>query len=105
VSGFEKSLSGPAANFFTNRLKKLILRDKPYPPNEAELKGTKVIAFAIEQASAKVRNGPPKDEPEDEDDAVWAGVVPLTGTWLPPLADEISKTDLAVPESVKKLFS
>lgn len=73
-------------------------------PNPTELKSTKVIAFVIEQASAKVRSGPPKDDPEDEDAAVWAGVVPLSKKWLAPIRDEISGTDLDMPDSVRALF-
>jgi len=47
------------------------------PPTEQELKGTAVLALAIEEASAKVRTGPPKDDEDDYQWPVWAGVVPL----------------------------
>jgi nitroimidazol reductase NimA-like FMN-containing flavoprotein (pyridoxamine 5'-phosphate oxidase superfamily) len=46
-------------------------------PSEQELKATSVLVLSIEEASAKVRNGPPKDDEEDLDWPVWAGVVPL----------------------------
>ncbi len=42
----------------------------------AELAQTTVLAMPIEEASAKVRTGPPNDEEEDMDLPVWAGVVP-----------------------------
>jgi hypothetical protein len=45
-----------------------------------------VLALPIDEASAKVRTGPPKDDPEDHDRAVWAGVIPLAlvaGTPVP----------------------
>jgi len=46
-------------------------------PTEAELKQTEVLALPIEEASAKVRKGPPLDDEEDMELPVWAGVVPL----------------------------
>jgi len=47
-------------------------------PNAAELKATAVIRVAIEEASAKIRTGGPKDDPEDLALDVWAGVIPLS---------------------------
>jgi nitroimidazol reductase NimA-like FMN-containing flavoprotein (pyridoxamine 5'-phosphate oxidase superfamily) len=46
-------------------------------PSAQELKATAGVAVAIESASAKVRSGPPSDDPADLDLAVWAGVLPL----------------------------
>lgn len=74
-------------------------------PNEQETKITTVIAFEISEASAKVRTGPPKDEPADEDPAVWAGVVPLRTQVLEPVADEICAPNLAIPQSLQRLQS
>jgi nitroimidazol reductase NimA-like FMN-containing flavoprotein (pyridoxamine 5'-phosphate oxidase superfamily) len=48
------------------------------PPDDAELAATKVLALPIEEASAKVRSGPPV--PDEGDDAAlpyWAGVIPV----------------------------
>jgi hypothetical protein len=47
-------------------------------PNPAELKATAVIRVAIEEASAKIRAGGPKDDPEDLALDVWSGVIPIT---------------------------
>lgn len=47
-------------------------------PNLRELKFTKVLALEIEQASAKVRAGPPHDDAADLEHPAWAGVIPLT---------------------------
>ncbi len=47
------------------------------PPNEKELKATSVLRFDIEEASAKIRMGPPADDEEDYILPVWAGVLPL----------------------------
>jgi len=45
--------------------------------NEKELAATRVLAMDIVEASAKVRTGPPKDDDEDADIPIWAGVIPL----------------------------
>ena len=47
-------------------------------PNRRELQFTKVLALDIEEASAKVRTGPPRDDDEDLAHPCWAGVIPLT---------------------------
>ena len=47
-------------------------------PTAAELAGTRVLALPLNEVSAKVRTGGPKDDPADMDWPVWAGVVPLT---------------------------
>src|SRR5215469_10411341 len=46
-------------------------------PNQKELKATAVLEFAMEEASAKVRTGPPLDDEEDYELPVWAGILPL----------------------------
>ena len=46
-------------------------------PTEQELKATWILSIPLDEASAKVRTGPPEDEPEDLDLPVWAGVVPI----------------------------
>jgi nitroimidazol reductase NimA-like FMN-containing flavoprotein (pyridoxamine 5'-phosphate oxidase superfamily) len=55
-------------------------------PESQELKGTTVLRFEIDEASAKVRTGGPKDDKEDYELPVWAGVLPLrmeTGVPVP----------------------
>jgi uncharacterized protein len=47
------------------------------PPSRRELKGTKVLALPLDEASAKVRSGPPIDDEEDYELPVWAGVLPM----------------------------
>ncbi|MDX2193517.1 MAG: pyridoxamine 5'-phosphate oxidase family protein [Gemmatimonadales bacterium] len=47
------------------------------PPHPQEIKGTTVLGMSLAEASAKVRKGPPKDDEEDYDWPVWAGVVPV----------------------------
>ncbi len=47
------------------------------PPSPQELKGTRVLVMGLAEASAKVRSGPPVDDPDDHRLPVWAGVLPL----------------------------
>ena len=47
------------------------------PPNESELRQTLVLALPLQEASAKIRTGPPIDDEEDYGRAVWAGVIPM----------------------------
>jgi len=46
-------------------------------PSDQELKGTMVLALALEEVSAKVRKGPPVEDEGDLERPTWAGVVPL----------------------------
>jgi nitroimidazol reductase NimA-like FMN-containing flavoprotein (pyridoxamine 5'-phosphate oxidase superfamily) len=57
------------------------------PITDQELKGTSVLALPIEEASAKVRTGPPRDDGDDLAWPVWAGVVPLVTAPGDPVPD------------------
>jgi nitroimidazol reductase NimA-like FMN-containing flavoprotein (pyridoxamine 5'-phosphate oxidase superfamily) len=46
-------------------------------PDDDDYRETLLFAMPIDEASAKVRTGPPKDDAEDVDLAVWAGTLPL----------------------------
>ena len=46
-------------------------------PNRKELKATSVLAMRLDEASAKVREGAPVDDADDEALPAWTGVVPL----------------------------
>lgn len=67
-------------------------------PTDNEWKATMVLAFSIEEASAKIRTGPPKDDAEDYTLDVWAGVVPLKITKQPLVPDPAMKDGVGVPE-------
>jgi hypothetical protein len=57
------------------------------PITGQELKATTVLGMTIEEASAKIRTGPPKDDEEDYDLPVWAGVVPIRQVFGEPVPD------------------
>jgi uncharacterized protein len=56
------------------------------PPSDAELRGTSVLALPIDEASAKLRCGPPRDDEADLATPHWAGVVPLVTRAAAPIA-------------------
>jgi nitroimidazol reductase NimA-like FMN-containing flavoprotein (pyridoxamine 5'-phosphate oxidase superfamily) len=47
------------------------------PPTAKELKAIQVLSIPLDEASAKLRSGPPLDDEEDYALDTWAGVVPL----------------------------
>lgn len=69
-------------------------------PSEKELKATAVLEFSIEEASAKIRTGPPLDDEEDYSLPVWAGILPVSLEARPPIPDSRLPDDIEVPEYV-----
>ena len=63
--------------------------DEVRGPNDKELKATSVLAVAIEQASSKIRTGPPSDDKEDYELEIWAGELPASLVFGDPIADEL----------------
>jgi uncharacterized protein len=56
-------------------------------PTLKEVKAIGVLALPLEEASAKIRTGPPLDDEEDYALPTWAGVVPIRTLADPPLPD------------------
>ncbi len=46
-------------------------------PSDKELKETAILAIGLDESSAKIRTGPPRDPDEDLALPVWAGVLPV----------------------------
>lgn len=46
-------------------------------PDRKEVAATTVLSMRLDEASIKVRSGPPKDALRDAGEACWAGVIPL----------------------------
>ena len=70
-------------------------------PTDGEWKATMVIGFPLQEASAKVRTGPPVDDEGDYDLNVWAGVVPMAIERKPALADPKLQSGIALPNYLK----
>lgn len=49
-------------------------------PTVKEVRATTLISMEIEEASVKIRSGPPHDDDGDLDAGIWAGVIPITET-------------------------
>jgi nitroimidazol reductase NimA-like FMN-containing flavoprotein (pyridoxamine 5'-phosphate oxidase superfamily) len=71
-------------------------------PTETELKATTVLSLPLTEVSAKVRSGPPKDDAEDYELPIWAGVVPLTIVPGAPITDPRLISRIEAPAYAKK---
>ncbi len=69
-------------------------------PNSKELKATSVLKIIIDQASAKIRTGGPKDDKDDYELDIWAGVVPMSMTYQPLIPDDKLKENIEIPNSI-----
>ena len=69
-------------------------------PTDLELKATSVLKLPIEEASAKIRTGDPKDDEEDYSMDVWAGVLPLSLAPSQPVNDSRLADGIEVPEYI-----
>jgi uncharacterized protein len=67
------------------------------PPTRQEVKATTVLRMALEEVSAKVRTGPPKDDDEDYALPIWAGVLPVTTLVGGPQPDPRLAPDTPLP--------
>jgi uncharacterized protein len=67
-------------------------------PSEKELKATLVLEFAISEASAKIRKGPPVEEEEDYKLPTWAGVLPLMLEAKTPVPDPQMGAGAEIPQ-------
>lgn len=65
-----------------------------------ELKGTSLLCIPIEEASAKIRTGPPIDAEDDYGLPCWAGVLPVQLQPLPPIACPRLPGGVPIPPAV-----
>jgi uncharacterized protein len=70
------------------------------PGSRRELAATAVLAVSLEEVSAKVRTGDPKDEDEDYELPVWAGILPLALRPGKPVPDSRLDPTIPVPSYV-----
>jgi hypothetical protein len=68
------------------------------PMTDKEAKGTLIAAIAIDEVSAKVRTGGPKDDDEDYGYPTWAGTVPLRLRAGEPIPDPLLTVGVPVPD-------
>jgi nitroimidazol reductase NimA-like FMN-containing flavoprotein (pyridoxamine 5'-phosphate oxidase superfamily) len=75
--------------------------DEARLPNRKELKATLVLQIEVEEASAKIRTGPPSDDKADYSLPIWAGMLPISTSYQSPIVDPGMKMEIAVPDSIK----
>lgn len=89
--GVAEWVQGPAAKAHSlQRMVDQILPDRwdgLRPMTDQEIKATTVLRLPINEASVKVRTGPPIDDEEDYGLPIWAGVIPVRTVFDPPIAD------------------
>jgi len=69
-------------------------------PNEVELQQTTVLSMPIEEASAKIRTGPPLDDEDDYAMDVWAGLLPMRMIAQNPFPDPRLPSGIEIPKYV-----
>jgi uncharacterized protein len=76
--------------------------DEVRTPTDQELKATSVLSLDLKEVSAKVRTGGPKDDAEDYELPIWAGVLPLSVSAGEPINDPKLTVKVDVSASVRK---
>ena len=74
-------------------------------PTKKEMAATAVLSVPLSEASVKIRTGMPKDEPEDYDLDVWAGVLPVAVTFGAPDPDPAMRTEIPLPAHIRDRVS
>lgn len=69
-------------------------------PTELELKATSVLKLPIEEASAKLRTGPPIDDEEDYAMNIWAGILPIELKTGDPIDDDRLDNGALPPDNI-----
>lgn len=77
--------------------------DYARPPSRKELAATAVLELPLDEASVKVRNGPPADEPEDYASDIWAGVLPARLMFGAAETDPALRPGVNVPAHISAL--
>ncbi len=71
-------------------------------PNATEMKATWILELPIDEASAKIRTGPPLDDEEDYQLEFWAGVLPLASGFGKPIADAKLTEGIKAPDYIAR---
>lgn len=74
--------------------------DEARRPSSNELKATSILSVPLDEASAKIRSGPPKEDQQDLQLAVWAGEIPLRTMALVPVPDPSMDDSVEPPPSI-----
>ncbi|WP_277049061.1 pyridoxamine 5'-phosphate oxidase family protein [Caballeronia mineralivorans] len=89
-----------ALEAFTNRLAPG-LWEHCRKPSEQEWKATRVLRLRLDEVSAKVRTGPPVDEPDDYALDIWAGTIPIERRVMTPETDPKAGAGVEIPHFIR----
>lgn len=80
------------ASFFKELTEKIVPNSWEYlrPMKPKEVDKTMLLVFDISEASAKIREGMPSDDEEDQALPIWSGLIPIPSKRLTPIPDELS---------------
>ncbi len=70
---------------------------------DQEVKATGVLRMRIDEAAAKIRTGAPKDDVEDYELPIWAGVVPFETKIGSPIADPANLEGVTQPQHLQQI--
>jgi uncharacterized protein len=70
-------------------------------PSRKDLAAVRLLALPLEEASVKIRTGPPSDgDSPDSALGLWAGELPLATTWQPPVPDPALPPGTPIPAHI-----
>lgn len=76
--------------------------DRLRPVKPKELKATRLLRLPLDEASAKIRSGPPADDKADLDWPAWGGLIPIETKARAPVPDEhVKDASLRAPDCRK----
>ncbi len=76
--------------------------DYARPPSRKELAATRLLAMPLDEASVKIRTGPPDDSGSpDAALGLWAGELPLAASWQAPVPDPALSPGHPVPPHIR----
>ncbi|PHS39243.1 MAG: flavin-nucleotide-binding protein [Robiginitomaculum sp.] len=78
--------------------------DSMRPMLEKELKATSILSIKVDEASAKIRTGPPVDDEDDYALPIWAGILPVTTNVGKPIDDPRNLRGLIPPVDLAKFI-
>lgn len=73
------------------------------PVTGTEIKATTVLSMPIDEASAKIRTGPPIDDEEDYALSIWSGIIPIKSQLLAPEPDPRNLAGLTPPDHLTSI--
>ncbi len=72
-------------------------------PSRKELAAVRLLALSLDEASVKIRTGPPDDgDSPDPALGLWAGELPVATTWQQPIPDPVLAVSRICPQAAMR---